>query len=85
MTFEDLKFEEHKNYPLMDKQSIVEFKNGFGLSIVNGKHADCSHDSYEVAILKNGSLCYDSGITEDVLGYQTKEDINNLLEQVSNL
>jgi hypothetical protein len=60
----------------------VDFPNGYGLSIINGPFAYCDSNTFEVAITRDGSLCYDTPITDDVLGYQTLEDIEALMKKV---
>jgi hypothetical protein len=55
-------------------QAVARFENSYGLSIVpesNGEH-------YEVAVLFNGRLCYDSGLTKDVFRYVTVDSIDDL-------
>ena len=41
--------------------------NGFGWSIIKWDKPDLYGSEYELAVLKNGYLCYDSGVTEDVV------------------
>ena len=45
---------------------------------------------FEVAVLKkvtddNYRLCYDTPITDDVIGYLTNEQVIEILEQIKNL
>lgn len=53
---------------------IVHYPNGYGASIVkfSGSYGGES-DLWEVAVLKGDKLCYDTPVTEDVLGYLTEE------------
>ena len=91
--FKDLLFREHPNGNGF--QSVMEFENGYGVSIVCGAFAYCSprknlyaasmYEKYEVAVLKDGELCYDTPITDDVLGYLTPEEVSSVMEQVQNL
>lgn len=73
-------------------QVVHKFDNGYGASVI------CHEFSYggtaglkEPAVLKfrNGtddfSLCYDTEITDDVLGYLTEEDVVELLERIEKL
>ncbi len=41
--------------------------NGFGWSIIKWDKPDLYGSEYELAVLKNGYLCYDSGVTSDVV------------------
>jgi hypothetical protein len=67
-------------------QYIATFPNGYGASIV---HHDFSYGNkkglWELAVLKDGSICYDTPITNDVLGYLTNEDVNELLIKIEQL
>jgi len=68
-------------------QLVYKFDNGYGASVV--KH-DISygnkHGLYEVAVLdKEGDLCYDTPITDDVIGHLTMEKVENLLAEISHL
>jgi hypothetical protein len=68
-------------------QLLYTFDNGYGASVV--KH-DFSYGGkngkYELAVLdKDGSLCYDTPITEDVIGHLTMGEVENLLAEISHL
>ncbi len=72
-------------------QVVHKFENGYGASVV------CHEFSYggdeglkELAVIKfrkgdKWSLCYDTEITDDVLGYLTDEDVADLLVQIEAL
>lgn len=87
-TFKDLEFKEHQlaKFYKGAKQAIMEFENGFGVSVIFGS---CFYsngiDTYEVAVLKNGSLCYDTIITSDVLGGLTEFEVSEVIQKVQNL
>jgi hypothetical protein len=89
MTFEDLKFTDTEFGNGI--QSIVKFDNNYGASVV--KH-DYSYGNkqglYELAIIKydeNGDwdLCYDTPITNDVLGYLNEAEVTTYLMQIEQL
>lgn len=80
-TFKDLEFKPHNNCK-GGIQAIMEFPNGYGISVIQGKYFYCNDNTYEVAVLKNGNLCYDTDITDDVLGYQTEEDITRIMKKL---
>ena len=81
---------QHPHDP-MGVQELFFFPNGYGASVVR-----CPKISYgareglmELAVL-NGiqgswNITYDTPITDDVLGYLSKENVETLLEQISNL
>jgi hypothetical protein len=90
-TFEDLEFEPH---PYMrysfTQQALIFFANGYGVSVLIGGH--CYGDGstpYELAVLKGNAekfdLCYDTPITNDVLGYLTPEEVTDYMIEVQKL
>lgn len=86
-TFEDLEFKK-QHYPFLGtkEQAILNFDNGYGVSVLFGEsfYSD-GYNTYEMAILKDGNICYDSGITEDVLGYITKNEITEYMIKIQQL
>ena len=67
---------------------VYEFKfdNNYGASVV--KH-DCSYgnvdDLFELAVLYNGQITYDSDLTQDVIGWLTQDEVIGHLEYIRNL
>ena len=90
MNFGDLAFFPHRNYPYSGIQAKHFFPNGYGVSVVRfpGSYG-AEAGLYEVAILKgleeDWKICYDTPITDDVIGNLTPEDIDTILNQVENL
>jgi hypothetical protein len=83
--FEELKFQQH---PMgMGKQCIVQFSNGYGASIVQGPHTYGGNNGlYELAVFgKDGSITYDTPITDDVLGYLSEQEVEKTLLDIKNL
>ena len=70
---------------------LVEFENGYGASIVchdrsyGGPFEIGKSNLYELAVLYDGHLCYDTPITSDVLGWQTIEEVNETLKKIEEL
>ena len=70
---------------------VVDFDNGYGASIVchdmsyGGPLVEGERNLYELAVLHNDELCYDTPITDDVLGWQTMEEINKVLKEIEKL
>lgn len=63
------------------------FSNGYGASVICHK-GSYGHDQglWELAILApDGSLCYDTDITSDVVGYLTDEEVNSYLKRIEEL
>jgi hypothetical protein len=90
MKFTDLDFQPHPHYRGDGIQAKHFFDNGYGVSVVRfpGSYG-YDEGLYEVAIIKgtedNWNICYDTVITEDVLGYQSEEEVEVLLYEVKNL
>lgn len=90
MIFSDLQFNPHKNYPDTGVQAKHFFDNGYGVSVVSFPGSYGFRDGlYESAVLKgteeDWELCYNSVITDDVLGYQSEEEVEVLLYEIENL
>ena len=80
-TFKDLDFKKHVNFP-NGTMAQLNFDNKYGVSVITGDGAYQSEGNYEVAVLYDDSLCYSTDITDDVLSYQSVEDINNIMENL---
>ena len=52
------------------EQWKFKFDNGYGASVITGGIAYCNEaQPYELAVLEYDELCYDTPITDDVIGY----------------
>jgi hypothetical protein len=83
-TFEDLVFKAH---PIGNGlQAVEEFKNEYGVSVIKfaGSYGYAS-DLWEVAILYDGDITYNTYITDDVLGHQTEDQVNDIMKRVQQL
>jgi hypothetical protein len=93
MTFNDLKFETRegrKGDLLSGVQALVFFSNGYGASVIKGRGSYGSDkDLYELAVVKtegdSWDLCYDTHITDDVIGFLTEDGITHILGQIEAL
>lgn len=85
--FKDLELKGHPaGLGLFDKQAEMNFDNNYGVSVITGKGAYTNATKpYEVAVLYNGEICYDSGITDDVIGYCGKKRVTEIMKQVQEL
>ncbi len=85
MTFEDLEFKTMTSY----SEGIhvrVEFPNGYGASVIQSPYSyGGSNGLYELAVLYGGHICYDTEITNDVLGYLNQADVTELLQRIEAL
>lgn len=93
-TFDDIEFKPHSvGYGL---HGVILFPGGYGLSVsrlINPVTqcfwTYCDDNTWEVAIIKgnkdNWDICYDTKITDNVLTYQTEEDINRIIKHIIRL
>ena len=93
MKFEDLVFKETGLFRLIDEkhyQAKVFFSNGYGASVIYGYGVYGSDEApYELAVIKGNDedfeIVYDTPITDEVVSYQTAEQITELLEKIEAL
>jgi len=86
--FEDLEFEEIKDSPYqIGVKCKMVFENGYGVSVVCHTHSYGSKNGlFEIAVLgKDGDLTYDTPVTNDVIGYLSREEVTKIMEQVQEL
>jgi hypothetical protein len=85
-TFKDIIF---KSNPMGEEFGIVsrtEFENGYEVSVVKSKYTYGGDlGLYELAIFKDGEICYDTPITNDVIGYLRPEDVTDVMEKIQKL
>jgi len=68
-------------------QKLYRFPNNYGASVVKfpGSYGS-EKDLWELAIIKwfgdNYEICYDTGITNDVMGNLTEDDIQKILLEI---
>jgi hypothetical protein len=63
------------------------FPNGWGASLIQGRYTYGGDEGlWELAVIDSrGVLSYDSGITDDVMGHLTFEEVEDLLKQIEQL
>ena len=68
-------------------RKVYQFPNGYGASVVCHDFSYGHKDGlFEVAVLdKNGDLCYDTPITDDVLGHLNFNGVAQTLERIKSL
>lgn len=79
----------------VEKDSLFErrhyyFTNGYGASVVKGPGTYGEAEGlWELAVLKRGKegwlICYDTPITDDVIGYLTEAAVDALLQKIAKL
>lgn len=87
--FNRLRFEGRRSYR-SGIQAKIFFPNGYGANVIRTEHSFGGRQGlYELAVLKGDDLdskmCYDTFITEDVVGHLDEEGVSNILEIISNL
>ena len=73
-------FTDHSNSHM--QRIRIMFPNGYGASIIKG---DGSYGT-ELAVITSEGLCYDTDITDDVIGnIENLEELNGYLERIKAL
>jgi len=64
-------------------QRLYEFENGWGASVISGPHTyGGERGLWELAVMHDGRISYDTHITNDVLGYLTEDEVETTLSQI---
>lgn len=67
-------------------QKFVEFDNGYTASIVcNDMSYGSDRGQFEIAILYNSDIVYDTGLTNDVIGFLDFQDVADTLKKIEQL
>lgn len=81
--FKDL---EHKPHSIGNgTQATMDFKNGYGVSVVKFEGSYGYPELWELAVLHEGSLTYNTHITNDVLGHLSETEVTDVMKQVQEL
>lgn len=82
----------HKPHHLGGDHWTFKFDNGFGASVVRfrlgefGGSYGAEAGKWELGVLDaTGALTYDTPVTDDVIGWQSEDDIAALLDQIAAL
>ena len=85
-TFKDIVF---KPNPMGKEYGIVsrtKFDNGYEASVVRSDYTYGGKNGlYELAVFKDGEICYDTPITDDVIGYLRPEDVTDVMAKIQKL
>jgi len=66
--------------------SRTKFDNGYEVSVVKSKYSYGGDKGlYELAVFKDGEICYDTPITDDVIGYLRPQDVTDVMEKIQKL
>lgn len=67
-------------------QKLYSFPNGYGASVIKHKGSYGGDNGlWELAVLFNDELCYDTEITGDVIGHLNDPEVDNILRQIADL
>lgn len=87
-TFEDLVFEHDE----MGEHAFEIYPNHYGISVIRGPYSYGGDKGlYEIAVLRmtpemeHSELCYDTPITDNVVGHLTPEDVTEYMKQIQKL
>lgn len=63
-----------------------EFENGYGASVLRSSYSfGGDRGLFELAVLKDGDICYSTPITSDVVGYLTADEVAEYLSRIEKL
>lgn len=67
-------------------QKVYRFPNGYGASVIKHKGSyGYKKGLWELAVLYEGELCYDTEITNDVIGHLNDPEVDALLRRIQQL
>ena len=85
-TFNDLDFNPMDMGIGIGIQARINFDNGYGASVIKSPYSYGGNQGlYELAVIKDNAICYDTPITDDVIGYLTEDEVTKYLGQIQNL
>ena len=85
-TFKDIQFKTNPMGAEFGVVSRTKFDNGYEVSVVKSPHSYGGDKGlYELAIFKDDEICYDTPITNDVLGYLSDKDVTEVLIKIQQL
>jgi hypothetical protein len=85
-TFNDIVFKTNPMGADFGITSRTEFDNGYEVSVVKSPYTYGGTDGlYELAVFKDGQICYDTPITDDVIGYLREEDVTDVMTKIQQL
>ena len=66
--------------------AVIHFTNGYSASCISHQYSYGGREGlWELAVMVDGIIVYDTPVTNDVLGHLPEEEIDALLVQIANL
>jgi hypothetical protein len=85
-TFKDIEFKPNPMGEDFGIVSRIKFDNGYEASVVKSDYTYGGKNGlYELAVFKDGEICYDTPITDDVIGYLRPEDVTDVMAKIQQL
>ena len=85
-TFKDIEFKTNPMGEEFGVTSRTKFENGYEASVVKSEYSYGGRDGlYELAIFKDDEICYDTPITDDVIGYLTEDGVTETFVKIQEL
>jgi hypothetical protein len=85
-TFNDIEFKPNPMGADFGIVSRTQFDNGYEASVVRSEYTYGGKTGlYELAVFKDGEICYDTPITDDVIGYLRPEDVTDVMAKIQQL
>ena len=63
---------------------MINFENKYGISVITGGYGD-KENPYEIAVLYDNEITYNTHITDDVIGYNNEEGVTRIMKQIQEL
>jgi len=84
--FKDIEFKPNPMGADFGIVSRTQFDNGYEASVVRSEYTYGGDKGlYELAVFKDGEICYDTPITDDVIGYLRPEDVTDVMAKIQQL
>ena len=84
--FKDIEFKPNPMGADFGIVSRTQFDNGYEASVVRSDYTYGGKTGlYELAVFKDGEICYDTPITDDVIGYLRPEDVTDVMVKIQQL
>lgn len=83
-TFKDLEFKIHPHG--IGQRAVLAFDNGYSASVCFGSMFYSNEiNTYGLAVMTEEGCCYSTGITDDVLGRLTQDEVTEALIKIQKL